>query len=551
MKKLFFIFCLLSVSIFAQADYVSADNKVYDFLERMENIGVINDYNSFEIPKTRMQIAEYLKEVIKNQIVLDKVDKETLEDFKIEYEYELFGTLENSQKIISGNGYNVFSQKQKYLYFLNKPGKANLFINLVGEGQIIFYNDNENNINKSAMLGIAGGEIRGTFLNKFGFSIFGTNGTFVGNRTAVLQRKDLKYNYKINETDTTKFFDKSYGYLTADWKLIRFKIGRDRMKIGYGNIKSILGDDAPLFDYLSLNINYDFFNFSYFHGKLLGRESYVVTPNSGVENVVAEKYIGYHRIGFNISRDVNFGIGEVIIYGDRPIDLSYLNPFNFYKSTEHANRDRDNSMLFVDYKNNSINNLEFYGTLLIDDITFSKLGTGWYGNETLLNLGLYSENLYNILPLGIRFEMIKIDPYVFTHRFIKNNYTNFGYNLGPDLNPNSLLFNFELSYRITHRLDFSLSYSYTKHGANILNPDGSVIVNVGGDINLGHRTSDSKTVKFLDGDLEYYRNLAFNLTYEPFNEIFLKLNASYYNNSLRNLTKEKKLNTFITLSARL
>jgi hypothetical protein len=60
-----------------------------------------------------------------------------------------------------------------------------------------------------------------------------------------------------------------------------------------------------------------------------------------------DKFLVYHRIGFNINRHFNFGVGEFIIYGRRGIDLSYLNPFAFYKSIEHSNRDRDNSMLFL------------------------------------------------------------------------------------------------------------------------------------------------------------------------------------------------------------
>ena len=551
MKKIILIISLVFIPLlsFAQSEYVSADNPVYNFLERMETLKIISNYNSFQIPKTRNEISRFIEEVIDNQNKLDEIDKKILDDFKIEFEFELNGSLLQSQSIIGKGEYNPISQKQKYLFSYTDPEKMNLFINLLGEGQLLSLNDRENKLNQSAALGIIGGKVRGTVLDKIGFEIYGTNGILKGNKNAALIRNDLKYNYKLNQTDTSKFFDESYGYLDADFNIVKLKIGRDRMNIGYGPVKPILDNNAPLFDYLGFNIDYKFFNFSYFHGKLLGPESIISDPVTGTTAKIEEKYFGYHRIGFDISDDFDFGVGEMIIYADRPIDLSYLNPFNFYKSAEHSNRDRDNSLLFIDAKNNSLKGLKIYSMLLIDDITFSKLGTGWYGNETLFQLGVNSENLYGILPLTIQMEYLKVDPYVFTHRLIKNNYTNFGYKLGSFLDPNSELFYSGFNYRINYRLNLSFSISYVIHGANPKNPDGSVKQNVGGDIALGHRKTDSITAHLLDGDLEYLRRYSISLTYQPFKSIFFIVNSSYIHNSLQGSLLEKKFESFVTLKA--
>ena len=550
MKKFIPIFLLLTVSIFSQTEYVSSTNPVYDFVERMETLQIINDYNSFELPKTRGEIAGYLKQIIKNENKLDDVDKKILQDLKVEFEYDLHGTLENAQLMIGKGEYSIFSQKQKYLYYYTEPDKFNLFINLLGEGEVIFNNDIENKKNLSTTLGYVGGVIRGTILNKFGFYLRGINGNVFGNKETALLRNDLSYNFKLNEKPDQAFFDETEGYATADFDLVKFKLGQDRINIGYGPVKALLDDNSPKFDYIEFNIAYKFFNFSYFHGKLLGNTTYSFDSTTGQITTVEEKYIGYHRIGFNISRDVNFGIGEFIIYGDRPIDLSYLNPFSFYKSIEHQNRDRDNSMLFFDFKNFSIQGLKLYGTFLIDDITINKLGTGWWGNQFMFNAGLYSTNLYKIIPLDFKFEYIAIDPYVFTHRFIRNNFTNFGYNLGSFLHPNSELFYTQTNYRFTNRLSLSGDFSYSIHGANPLAPDGSVKENVGGDITLGHRIFDSETVHFLDGFLEYSRTASITLNYEPFNQINFYFNLKYINQSLQEKTN-KDIQTFLTLSAKL
>ncbi len=552
MKKILFVLLLLfSVKIFSQAEYVAQDNLVYNFLERMETQHIISGYNSFEVPKTRKEIADYLKEVIDNNYKLDNIDQKILDDLKQEFEFELFGTLKNSTSMIGGDDYSIFSQKQKYLYYMKNTSKMSMFVNIVGEAQELALNDNFTNKNLSTGLGVIGGEIRGTISNKFGFYLRGTNGTVFGNKEAARLREDIRYNFKFNENNTDSFFDETQGYLTADFDLVKFKIGRDRLQVGYGPVKSIVGNTSPLFNYLGFNIKYSFFTFSYFHGQILG-DSYYQNDSvtQGIE-VVKQKYIGYHRLGFNISNDINFGVGEVIVYGDRPIDLSYLNPFSFYKSVEHSNRDRDNSMLFFDVNNKSIKGLKLYGTLLLDDVSFGKIKTNWWGNQFIYNFGFYSTNLYRILPLGIKFEYLRISPYVYTHRISNNNYTNFGYPIASFVQPNSELFYCELDYRFTNRLSLQAGYSYTLHGANPKDNNGNVIRNVGGDITLGHRAFDSENTTFLDGAREYLRNVNLSVEYEPIKQIFAKFKLIYTNSSLQNSGRVDQLQTFFTLSATL
>jgi Capsule assembly protein Wzi len=550
LKKFIPTILFLTISIFSQTEYVPSNNPIYDFLERMESQQIINNYNSFEIPKARNEIAGYIKEVINNKDKLDEVDKKILQDFEVEFEYELYGTLENSQKILGDGAYNLFSQNQKYLFYYNEPEKFNLFINLLGEGNLIFNNDLEKKQNLSTGLGYIGGEIRGTILNRFGFNLQGINGNVFGNKQAALLKNNLKYNFKLNEKPEETFFDETEGYLTTDFDLVKLKFGRDRIKIGYGPVKSLIDENSPEFDYIGLNISYKFFNFSYFHGKLLGNTAFSFDSTVGEETTVEEKYIGYHRIGFNISKDLDFGVGEFIIYGDRPIDLSYLNPFGLYKSIEHQNRDRDNSMLFFDFNNNSIKGLKLYATLLIDDITINKLGTGWYGNQTMLNAGLYTSFLYKVIPMDIKLEYLKIDPYTFTHRFSRNNFTNLSYNLDSFLQPNSELFFAQINYRFNNRLNVSGDFTYTIHGANPLASDGTVKENVGGDISLGYRVFDSDKVYFLDGYLEYGRIASATLNYEPYNQIHFYFNIKYISQSLQS-EKNKILETFFTFSAEL
>ncbi|NWF88054.1 MAG: hypothetical protein HXY50_01185 [Ignavibacteriaceae bacterium] len=524
MKKII-LSLFFALQLLGQAEYVSIENPVYSFLQRMDNLGYLAHYNQFENPKSRGEIAHFLNQVILGGYALDKADQEVLEDLKIEFEYELFGTIKNTNSVFGSSNYDILSNNEKYLFAFSEKSKMNLFINLLAESELIIGQKSSNETN-SALLLNAGGEIRGTISNFLGFYLNGTNGIAHGNKSTALAKKKLQYNFKFNEKVDEHFFDETQAYVTADFNEVKLKLGRDRLNIGYGVQKLLLGNSSPLYDYLSLKINYDFFNFSYIHGKLLGEGKIIPDSIYGESKSIVEKYFVYHRMGFDVARYFKFGVSEIVIYGDRPIDLSYLIPFSFFKSIEHSNQDRDNSMLIFDFSSNLFKSTNVFSTFLIDDISFGKIGTGWWGNQTAFNIGFHSSPFYPHHPLDIKFEYLHLEPYTLSHRFTKNNFTHFGYNLGSNLQPNSELFFLEISYRFTNRVTLSASFAYSNHGANVINDDGT-IKNVGGDIKLGRRLFDSERVKFLDGDLEIQKNIAARLTYEPINQYTLFIDAQF------------------------
>ncbi|MDP3150987.1 MAG: capsule assembly Wzi family protein [Ignavibacteria bacterium] len=528
MRKIFLIlFLLMPVFVFSQAEYVPVANPVYSFLERMDALHFIKDYDSFQKPKTRKAIAGFLKQVELVNNELNSVDRNILLDLRSEFSLEMFETTYSYQSLIDGEKYDPLSQKEKFLYF-NSGNKGNIFINVTADGDFI-YNNQAYLSNITGKLLNAGGIIRGTLMNTFGFYIQGSNGFSMGSKWAALQKKELQYNYKFNETPEQTFFDDNEGHLSLDFDWINLKLGRDRLLLGYGENKVLLSDHSPKFDYLQLQFNYGIFSFFSFHGKMLGQSSFAGDTITGGANVLKEKYMAYHRLGFNLTDNLTLGAGEIIIYGDRPMEFSYLNPFNFYKSVEHNNRDRDNAMIFFDLENRSIKGLKLFATLLLDDINYGKIGTGWFGNQTLWDVGFSSYNLYDIIPIDFHFEYTRVEPYVFTHRLPNNSFTNFGYGLSSVLAPNSELFFSKINYRLSHRFEASFSFSYTLHGANYLDEQGNIIKNVGGDISIGHRNGDAEVVKYLDGVKQIFHRTSVDIYYEPYNEIKLLAQAIYAN----------------------
>jgi hypothetical protein len=500
--------------LFAQVGYVNAANKVYFFLERMSAEGIISNYDSFELPKKRTEVAKYLLELKSKRNSLNSVDAEKLDYFLTEFDFEINGSTERYSSLYNDSFSYLTNDKPKYLFFSADTGTGSAFVNFIGSGDFI-YKDAESS--GSVFPFIFGGKIRLTFGKYFGGEIFATNGSYFGTRELLYDEAPFKYNYKFTESENdnvgSEYFDETAGYFTAQTRYADFKIGRDRLNFGYGIFKTLFGNNAPNFDYLSLNLRYKRFRFSFLHGKLLGK-SQIINEDNLSRRFLNDKWIAYHRFAFDISRGTQIGAGETVVYYGRSLDLSYLNPFNFYKSAEHANQDRDNSMLFFDFRTvDFIKRAEVYFTFYIDDIDFTKLGTGWYGNNFLWDFG-FSYAL-KFLPSDLfSFQAVAVNPYFYTHKFYDNNFTNRGYNIADDIEPNSLYLIFRYAFSLSRDLDFSFSYLYKKHGANLADENGNVITNYGGDLLVGHREGDSEYVSFLDGVQETRHAFEMEMRYE-------------------------------------
>ncbi|MCB9250042.1 MAG: hypothetical protein H6613_16610 [Ignavibacteriales bacterium] len=64
-RKYILLFTLLPTIMFAQVGYVPVEDEIYNYLIRMNTLGIIENYNEFEIPKTRKDISSYLIKIYK------------------------------------------------------------------------------------------------------------------------------------------------------------------------------------------------------------------------------------------------------------------------------------------------------------------------------------------------------------------------------------------------------------------------------------------------------------------------------------------------------
>ena len=498
---------------------VPVQNQVYEFLDRMAVKGILPLYLNTMLPKTRKEIGEYLILVREKDMKLTRAEKDFLTKFENEFIHEINPSSEDNSVLLKSPLFkDFFSDKEKYLYEFRD---SILTCYVEGLASIDYRLDSINSSRKrNVTLAEIGLRLRGTVKNDLGYSFRATNGKIFGNRNLALSDPRLQGNVKFNDLKDN-YFDFVEAYLRADLDWFDLQFGREQLLMGTGySDRLLLSNNAPVFDAIKLDFHHKWFRFTFIHGSL-------VNDSIFSSDVKVNKYFAMHRAEFSIGEFINVGLSEMIIYQRQAMEFAYLNPINFYKSSEHSLKDRDNAFVSLDLQIFPLSNYKLYGTWLIDDIDFGKMGTGWWGNEFGWQGGIYVTNMGNIDDVDALIEYTRIEPYVYSNRIAGNNYSHKSISLGHHIGPNSDEWLFEMLYRPMSRLRTRLGFSIMRHGMNY--DENGNFVNVGGDVLIGHSDSDSETVKFLGGILEKTSRLRFRFDYEPINNFFISGMYEYSN----------------------
>lgn len=551
-KHLLFIFFTIFLYNHSYTQNVEINNNVYNFLNRLYIKGIIPSYSNIILPISRDKVAEYLSYLDDNSFKLNKVERMMLDDFKREFEYELKNRNDHKKELFDkGNFFenlvDLFSDKERYLYTYIDTNFC-FFSNALFESKT-FVSNGDLFDNKNSSLLRWGAKLRGTINKRIGYYFLVTNGQYLGDKNLALTDITLKNNYKIHEQNS-KNFDFTEGYLSYYSKPFMVQLGREKISFGQGYNEKMIISSVNALDFIKLDFSYGFINYSFIHSWLIPKlNDDVVNRYIDDERIFSSKYLASHRLGVSLfNNDLELGFSEMIVYSNRAPEIAYLTPLIFYKSVEHSLQDRDNSLISFDAAARVIPKIKLYGTFIIDDIDFSKIGTKWWGNLFSYQIGTFISEPLNFENFDLDVEYLKILPYTFSHRFIENNYTNYNSFIGPNIEPNSDKLSVLIKYYLNYRANIQLGFNYLRHGKNLYDEKGSLVVkNVGGDINFGHRTIDSEESRFLDGNIEKIFTSTASFFYEPFNDVFILFE---YNYNLRNediKLKQNKINLIFSI----
>jgi hypothetical protein len=234
------------------------------------------------------------------------------------------------------------------------------------------------------------------------------------------------------------------------------------------------------------------------------------------------KYIAAHRLEWDLHRRFRLAFSEAVIFGERGLELAYLVPVNLFYAAQHDLGDEDNTLMSLEAGWIPRNGWKLYGQLLIDDLSFGKIGTDYFGNKTGWLAGISSAEPFHIRNVDATLEMGQIRPYVYTHHYPVNVYKNWNAPLGYRYPPNSQVMMADLRYRPHRRLGLEAVWTNLIHGAN---PDA--LTNAGGDMDRPNALTDPDNAPFLGGIRQTTNRADLSGTYELLERLYIWSRGSW------------------------
>lgn len=528
------LLCLSPALASAQAENVPATHPVYTFLKRMAVKGVVDRYFDAVLPLSRREVAVLLDTVTARRSQLSRAESDWLDDYRSEFQYDMTGETTGFHSLIDSEEPTIgealkasFSNREKFLYY-ETDSTVSLFVNgLFDADHRAIHGDDLGNASASYLQ--LGGRLRGSVWKKLGFEVELTNAGFRGSRDLLARDPIISQSHELSVTNTRNF-DYAEGYVRYDANVVSAEVGRERIVWGTGyDQKLTASDNVGIYDVIRFDAQYKALKYTFMHAWLMGtvgnQDFHLPFDTAAVftEPVASDKYFAAHRLELSFPRVIDVGVQEMVIYSNRAPDLAYMNPVTIFEPAQRSRGERDNMFWLFDVRTRAIKDIELQGSVLFDDINFPNLfGRNWtdrYGFQG----GMFYADMFGIENTSLMVEYTRIEPYVFSHgRSRDDSYTSLGRLIGATIGPNADQWFLRADYLPERNLTFSARVHFVRQGLNVFDASGQLVRNVGGDVFAPHRDSDPETKVFLDGILQYTRQVELQATWECINQVWLE-----------------------------
>ncbi|KRO67428.1 MAG: gliding motility protein RemB [Cryomorphaceae bacterium BACL21 MAG-121220-bin10] len=214
------------------------------------------------------------------------------------------------------------------------------------------------------------------------------------------------------------------GYLSyTPSQFFNIQLGHGKQFIGDGYRSLLLSDNASPYPYLQLNTTV--WKLKYTNTWMSLRD---VRPEVTQDGSFRTKYMANHYLSYNVSKRLNLGFFETVIWendNDRGFDLNYLNPIVFYRAIEFSTGSRGgNALLGLTYKYKWSDRLNIYGQLLVDEFSSSDVlaKNGSYKNKTAYQIGAKYYDAFGVADLNLQAEYNRVRPFTYSHNTVVLNY---------------------------------------------------------------------------------------------------------------------------------
>ena len=256
------------------------------------------------------------------------------------------------------------------------------------------------------------------YFNNYAESLkaFGPDPAIIPGRGIAKRFKDNSYDYPVAEA--------YLSYTPADFLNVQFGHGKNFIGDGY---RSLLQSDVAS-PYPFLKLNATFWKIKYTSTWMWLKD---VRPEVVVDDAFLTKYMANHYLSWNVSKRLNIGLFESVMWADsngRGFDVNYLNPIIFFRAIEfQTGQGAGNAILGLTSKYKWNNKVNLYGQFILDEFSLAdvKAGEKSWKNKFGYQLGAKYFNAFNVDNLLLQAEYNQVRPYTYSHNTQILNYGHF------------------------------------------------------------------------------------------------------------------------------
>lgn len=256
------------------------------------------------------------------------------------------------------------------------------------------------------------------YFNRYAESLkaFGPDPAIIPGRGIAKRFKENSYDYPVAEA--------YLSYTPADFLNIQFGHGKNFIGDGYRSL--FQSDVSSPYPFLKLNAN--FWKIKYTSTWMWLKD---VRDEVVVDGAFLTKYMANHYLSWNVSKRLNIGLFESVIWADtngRGFDVNYLNPIIFFRAIEfQTGQDAGNAILGFSAKYKWNNKVNLYGQFILDEFSLNdvKAGNKSWKNKFGFQLGAKYFNAFDIDNLLLQAEYNQVRPYTYSHNTEILNYGHF------------------------------------------------------------------------------------------------------------------------------
>jgi len=253
------------------------------------------------------------------------------------------------------------------------------------------------------------------YYNQYAESLkaFGPDPAIIPGRGIAKRFKDDAYDYPVAE-----------AYLSySPAKFINLQLGHGKNFIGDG-YRSLLQSDV-MSPYPFFKLTTTFWKIKYTNTWMWLKD---VRPEVTVDDAFLTKYMANHYLSWNVSKRLNIGLFESVIWtnsNDRGFDFNYINPLIFYRAIEfETGQGSGNAIVGASAKYKYNNKVNLYGQFILDEFSLNDIkgGNKSWKNKFGYQLGAKYFNAFRVENLMLQFEYNRVRPYTYSHNTIVLNY---------------------------------------------------------------------------------------------------------------------------------